>query len=150
MHHSLIDPAKLHVFGESRKHQKMRKSVIQGCANLWGTSMSFLPLTCDAARSLQCPKNLSKDAPKIASHLSNPRGRTWTARDQFSAPFAVAKQYHVAGNTLVDSHLKIRNNDDRDSALKIRFFRTLKIFCEFRSVVNPIGRTNPPNKKGCN
>ena len=49
MQHSLIDPAKLHVFGGSRRHQKMRKNVIWDCVNLWGTSMSFLPVTCDAA-----------------------------------------------------------------------------------------------------
>jgi len=60
MHHTLIDPAKLHLFGESRTHQKMRKSLIQACANLWGTSMSFLPYTCDAAGGLQCPKETSK------------------------------------------------------------------------------------------
>ena len=72
-------------------------------------------------------KRPAKDAPKIAVHLSNPRGRTWTASDQFSAPFAVVKQYHIAGNTVVNSCLKIRNNDDRDFAPKMTFVRTLKI-----------------------
>ena len=58
MHHSLIDPAKLHFFEESRRHKKTHKSVIQGCANLRGTSMSFLPVTCDDG--LQCPKETRK------------------------------------------------------------------------------------------
>jgi len=42
-------------------------------------------------------KRPAKDAPKLTVHLSNPRGRTWTARDQFPAPFAVVKQYYIAG-----------------------------------------------------
>ena len=118
MHHSLIDPAKLHVFGESRKHQKMRKSVIQGCANLWVTSMSLLPVTCEAARACSAQKRPAKNTTKIVVHLSNPRGHTWTPRDQFSAYFAVVKHYHIAGNTVVKSCLKIRNNDDRDFSPK--------------------------------
>jgi len=72
-------------------------------------------------------KRPAKHAPKIVSHLLNPQGRTCTARDQFSAPFAVIKQYHVSGNTVVNSYLKIRNNDDMDFAPKMNFFRTLKI-----------------------
>jgi len=36
-------------------------------------------------------KRPAKDAPKIALHFPNPRERTWTARDRFSAPFAVVK-----------------------------------------------------------
>jgi len=73
-------------------------------------------------------KRPAKDAPKIASHLSNPRRRTWTTRDQFSAPFAVVKQYHVAGNKLVNFYFKILNNDDSDFDPKMTFFRALKIF----------------------
>jgi len=46
--------------------------------------------------SSSAQKRPEKDALKIAVHLSNPRGRTWTARDQFSAPFAVVKQYQIA------------------------------------------------------
>ena len=38
----------------------MRKNVIYGCVNLWGTSMFFLPGTCDAVRGLQCPKETNK------------------------------------------------------------------------------------------
>ena len=90
-------------------------------------------------------KRPAKDALKIAVHLSNPRGRTWTARDQFSAPFAVVRQYDTAGNTVVNSCLNIRNNDDRDFSPKMSFIRT--IFREFGCVVNPLGRTEPPHKK---
>jgi len=60
MRQSLISPIKLHVFVGSRRHQKMRMYVIQGCANLWSTSMSFLRVTCDAARGLQHPKETCK------------------------------------------------------------------------------------------
>ena len=60
MRHSLISPVKLHVFVGSKRHQKMRMCVIQGCANLWSTSMSFIWVTCDAARGLQCPKQTCK------------------------------------------------------------------------------------------
>jgi len=77
------------------------------------------------------PANPAKDAPKIALHLLNPRGRTCTARSQFSAPLTVVKQYHVAGNTVVNSYLKIWNNDDGDFAPEMTFFRTLKFFREF-------------------
>jgi len=40
---------------------------------------------------------------KTASHLLNPGGRWWIESDQFSAPFAVVKRYHVAGNTFANS-----------------------------------------------
>jgi len=40
---------------------------------------------------------------KIASHLLNLGGRWWIESDQFSAPFAVVKRYHVAGNTFANS-----------------------------------------------
>jgi len=40
--HGLISPTKLHIFGDSRRHQKMRMGVIQGCANLWSIWMSSL------------------------------------------------------------------------------------------------------------
>ena len=67
--------------------------------------MSFLPVTCDAARGLRCPKETCKRCTENRFNLSNPRGRTWTTRDQFqvSAPLAVVKQYHVTGNTFVKS-----------------------------------------------
>ena len=97
--------------------------------------MSFLPVTIVVLATPQgacsAQKRQAKDAMKIAVHLSNPRGRTWTARDQFSAPFAVVKQYHIAGNTVINSCLKIRNNEDRDFPPKMTFIRTLKIFREF-------------------
>ena len=72
-------------------------------------------------------KRPAKHAPKIAFHLLNPRGRTWTARDQFSAPFAVIKQYHVSGNTVVNSsYLKIRNNDDMDFCSENEFLSSVE------------------------
>ena len=68
---------------------------------------------------------------------------------KFSAPFAVVKQYHVAGNTVVNSYLKIWNKDDGDFAPEMTFFRTLKIFRELGCIVNPFGRTKPANKTIC-
>ena len=56
MRHSLISPIKLHIFVGSKIHQKMRMYVIQGCENLWSTSMSVIRVTCDATRGLQCLK----------------------------------------------------------------------------------------------
>jgi len=91
-------------------------------------------------------KRPTKNAPKIASHFSNPRGRTWTTRDQFPAPFAVVRQYQVARNTLVNTYLKIRNNDDRDFDPKMTFFRTLKIFRELGVCCKSLG-TNYPTKQ---
>ena len=118
---------------------------MQGCANLWGTSMSFLPVTSDAARGLQCPQETCKRCNENRFTSFKPTrthvDRTWTARDQFSAPFAVVKQYHVAGNTLVNIYLKIRNNDDRDFAPKMTFkFGTTKNL--------PLCTRKPPNLAG--
>jgi len=85
MQHSLIDPAKLHVFGVSRRHQKMRKSVINDYANLWGTSRSFLPNYLRRRKGPAVPK---RDLQKM--HLKSlynfqahedVRGRTWTHVD---------------------------------------------------------------------
>jgi len=47
----------------------------------------------------------------------------------------VVKQYHVAGNTLVNSYFKIQNNDDRDFAPKMIFF-WWKFFESLGYVVN--------------
>jgi len=97
--------------------------------------MSFLPVTIVVLATPQgacsAQKRQAKDAMKIAVHLSNPRGHTWTACDQFSAPFAVVKQYHITGNTEINPRFKIRNNDDREFPQKMTFIRTLKIFREF-------------------
>jgi len=93
-------------------------------------------------------KRPAKDAPKIAVHLSNPRGRTWTARDQFSAPFAVVKQYHIAGNTLVNSCLKFGTMMTGIFLRKRLSFERSKSFESLRCVVNPLRRTEPPDKKG--
>ena len=56
------------------------------------------------------------------------------------------QQYHVAGNTVVNSYLKIGNNDDRDFAPKMTFFRTLTIFREFKMSSNSLG-TNQSTKQ---
>jgi len=91
-----------------------------------------------------------RDQPKMhqkSRYLSNPRGRTWTARDRFSAPSTVVKQYHIAGNTVVRSCHKIRNNDDRDFAPKMTLIRTKKLcFESLGCVVNPLGLTEPFSK----
>jgi len=65
----------------------------------------------------------------------------------FSAPFPVVKQKHVAGNKVANSYLKIWNNDDRDFTPKMTFFRTLEILWELGCLVNPLGRTKPPKQK---
>ena len=49
---------------------------------------------------------------------------------KFSAPCPVVKQKHDAGNTVFNSYLKIRSNDDRDFIPKMTFLRTFEIFCE--------------------
>ena len=111
----------------------------QRCASLSSTLvyicglLACLSLRLLATRQGACTvqKRRAKDALKIALHLSNPRGSKWTARHQFSAPFAVVKQYHIAGNTVVNSCLKIQNNDDRDFSPKMTFIRKLKILREF-------------------
>jgi len=84
MKYSLIDPANLHVFGGSRRHQKMRKDAIQGCVNLWGTSMSFLPVTCDAARGLQYPKETSKRCTKNRCTSLVPESNSWPLHQELT------------------------------------------------------------------
>ena len=50
-------------------------------------------------------------------------------------------KYHIAGNTVINSCLKIRNHDDRDFSPKMTFIR--KRILE-GCVINPLGRTEPP------
>jgi len=54
----------------------------------------------------------------------------WTHVMNFSAPCPVVKQKHDAGNTVFNSYLKIRSNDDRDFIPKMTFLRTFEIFYE--------------------
>jgi len=67
--------------------------------------------------------------------------------DQFSAPFPVVKQYHIAGTTVVNSCLKIRNNHGRDFSLKMTFIRMLKIFWEFGMCSKSLGTNWTPRQK---
>ena len=117
--------------------------------------MSLLPVTCEAARACSAQKRPAKNTTKIVVHLSNPRGHTWTPRDQFSAYFAVVKHYHIAGNTVVKSCLKIRNNDDRDfspkhssssSSLRLSFERW-KSVREFGLCSKSLGTNWTPRQK---
>jgi len=66
---------------------------------------------------------------------------------QVSAPFVVVKQYHITGNTVVNSCLKIRHNDDRDFSPKMTFIRTLKIFREFGMCNTSLGTNWTPRQK---
>jgi len=127
MHHSLIDPAKLYVFGGSRRHQKMRKNVIYGCLNLWGTSMSFLPVTCDAARGLQCPKETSKRCTENRCTSFKPTrthvDRTWSIFRTFCCFKAISLLIRVR---------KIRILKIEKLAVELYdFLRFFAIFCEF-------------------
>jgi len=93
--------------------------------------MSFLPVTCDAARGLHGPKETSKRCTENGCTSFKP---TWTNVDRkwsIFRTFCCGKQYHIAGNTVVNSCHKIRNIDDRDFSPKMTFSRTLKIFRKF-------------------
>ena len=94
-----MSPIKLHVFGGSTRHQKMGMCMIQGCANLCSTSMSFLRFTCDAARGLQCPKETCKIWTGRKSIGDTFFQTTMTHVINFFASFPVVKQEHVEGNT---------------------------------------------------
>jgi len=54
--------------------------------------------------------------------------------------------YNHIINTVVNSCLKIRNNDDRDFSPKMIFIQTLEFFREFGMCSNPLVRTEPPDK----
>jgi len=143
MHHSLIDPAKLHDFGESRRHQKMRKSVIKGCAIFGGTSMSFLPITCDAARGLQCPKETCKRCIQNRFTSFKPTrthvDRTWSIFRTFGGGKTIWRRREHSGN----SYLKIRKMMTRILLRKWLSFERWKSFESWGCVINPLGRTNP-------
>ena len=94
-----MSPTKLHVFGGSTGHQKVGMCMIQGCANLWSTSMSFLLVTCDAARGLQCRKRPATDGLGINRLVTHSFKPTMTHVMNFFPPFPVVKQKHVEGNT---------------------------------------------------
>ena len=124
MQHSLIDPAKLHVFGESRKHQKMRKSVIQGCANLWGTSMSFLPNYLRRCKGPAVPKRDQQKMHRKSLYIFQTHE---DARGPHVIDFPhLLLWYNHIINTVVNSCLKIRNNDDRDFALKNKILSNIE------------------------
>jgi len=57
------------------------------------------------------------------------------------APIPVVKQKHLAGNTVVNSYLKIRNNSDGNFTPKITFFRRWKKFQEIGIVRKSQGTT---------
>jgi len=59
----------------------------------------------------------------------------------------VVKQYHITGNTVLNSCLKIQNNDDRDFSLEITFICTLKIFREFGMSSKSLGTNLTPRQK---
>ena len=132
--------------GDTKRCARVWSRVVQICGVIPCLSCQLLA-TPQGACSAQ--KRPAKDAPKIASLLSNPRGRTWTTRDEFFAPFAVVKQYHVAGNQWL-TPLESQHNDDMDFAPKMTFFRTLKIFREFGMCNKSLVTNKPTNKQGSN
>jgi len=80
MRHSLISPARLHVFRGSRRYQKRRMCVIQGCANLWNTSISFPTSYLRRRKGPAVPERDLQKMDRVKTALrhgfSNPRGRT--------------------------------------------------------------------------
>ena len=74
------EPYKTACFGGSTRHQKMDMCMNYGCANLWSSSMSFLRVTCDTARGLQCPKETCK---------------IWTGRKSIGDTFFQTTMTHV-------------------------------------------------------
>jgi len=69
----------------------------------------------------------------------------------FSAPCPVVKQKHDAGNTVFNTYLKIRSNDDRILLQKWLSFERLKYFENLGCVLEipkSFGQTKPQNKKG--
>jgi len=62
----------------------------------------------------------------------------------FSTPCPVVKQKHDPGNTVFNSYLKVRSNDDRILLQKCLFFEPLKYFENLGCVVKKfkILRTN--------
>ena len=53
-------PCKTACFWWVKETPKDAQECDLGLCKFWTTSMSFLPVTCDAARGLQCPKEISK------------------------------------------------------------------------------------------
>ena len=109
--------------------------------------MSFLPVTCDAARGLQCPKETRKRCTENRCTSFKPTrtnvDRTWS----FFRTFCCGKMIYIAGNTVVYSCLKIRNNDDRDFPPKMTFIRRLEIFREFGMCSKSLGTNWTPRQK---
>ena len=89
----------------------MRMSAIYDWANLWSTSIEVLGDACDTARGLQCPKETCKRWTGGKSLWGMVFQTHEDARDEFSAPSLVVK--YDAGNTMLNTYLKIWSNDDR-------------------------------------
>jgi len=102
--------------------------VVQFCGVLACLSYGLLATPQGACSARKEP---AKDGPGAN------RSTTWSFKlprthvINFSAPFSMVKQKHVAWSTVFRSYLNIRSNDDRDFPPKITFFRTLEIFREF-------------------
>jgi len=107
----------------------MRMCVIQGCADLFSTFMSF-PTSC--LRRRKGPAVPERDLQKMDRvKIALRHGLSQTPHViKFSAPFPVVKQKHVSGNTLVSSYPKIWNKDDKNFTPKMTFFQMLKFFFE--------------------
>jgi len=150
MRHSLIRPIKLHVFVGSRRHQKMRMCVIQGCANLWSISMSFLRVACDAARGLLCPKETCKRWTGWKSHYGMVFQTPEDARDQNFRTFSSGKT-----ETLLMEHFGYLLSQNSEQGWQevdsendfLSNFERWKCFLSQGCVVNPLWRTQPTKKK---
>jgi len=126
------------------------------CAKMWSRDVKFFGvLPCLSFQLLATPqgacsaqKRPAKDASKIAVHLANPWGRTWTARDQFSAPFAVVKIFKSQGTQRLNPVSKFGTMMTGIFLRKWLSFESWKSFESLGCVVNPLGRTEPQTKKG--
>jgi len=122
--------------GDVKRSECVLSRVVQICEVLPCLSYKLLA-TPQGACSAQ--KRPAKDVP------DENRFTTWSFKPprthmiNVSAPFPMVNQKHVAGNTMVSSYIKIRNNNYKDFTPKMTFDRTLKIFWEFGMCSKSIG-----------
>ena len=131
--------------GDSKRCARVWSRVVQIC-----TSMSFLQVTCDAVRGLQCPKETCKRCTENRFPSFKPTrtyvDRTWSIFRNFCCGKTITSQ----GTQCLNLISKFRTMMTWILLWKWLFFERWKSLESWGCAVNPSGRTNLPNKKGCN
>jgi len=142
-------------WGMGKETAKMRKDA-QGChlpsstLHLWATCMSFLAVTCDAARGLHCPKETCKRCTQNRSTSFKPTRKQVDCTSSIFRTFCCGKTIHASQGTQWSTPVsKFATMMTGIFLRKWLSFERWKSFERLGCVANPLGRTKLQDKKGC-